>query len=232
MRIHHYIMATFMLLAAPAQAGDLIGFVERLNQHDYNSVLSEEGIQMASLSLPTGALSVAQMEEYLNNITTMIAEFEQHTSHGESSTGRFYLSRPGKLRWEYDPPVPLLVVLSNNKLTMLDKELEQITFGKTEDHLAALLTKPVIRLSKDTKIIHFGTHSGITRLSIQHPTKAEIGTMTLIFRAKPLTLTGIEMEDQNHNLTTVHFKDTIYGTTIDKDLFVIKDPRIFGKKPR
>ena len=228
MRLFILCLAVAMpVVAASGSARNVNQLIEQINRQDAYSVLSEQ--LTVPVAASNGALTATQIEAYLNHVTTMVAEFAQYTSKGEQSTGRFYLSRPGKLRWEYDPPVPLVIAVQGTKLTMLDKELDQLTFGDTEDHLAALLTKPNISLVKDVKIVALTTNSGVTRITLVHPTKPETGKMTLVFKANPLQLEGIEVEDVGGMITSVQFSAILMGGTIDKSLFVIRDPRIFKK---
>src|SRR5262249_37609976 len=53
---------------------------------------------------------IARVEAYLNALRTMQAHFLQVAENGATAQGQFYLSRPGKLRLEYDPPVPILMI--------------------------------------------------------------------------------------------------------------------------
>ena len=76
---------------------------------------------------PEERRTVSQAERYLNDIKTLQARFIQESSNGGVAQGRIYLSRPGKLRFEYDPPTPILIVSSGLVVTYYDRELEQVS---------------------------------------------------------------------------------------------------------
>jgi len=80
---------------------------------------------VAALSAEEQA-DVARIEEYLNGISTLSSEYYQINPDGSVAQGMFYLSRPGKLRFEYVPPSPLLVVGDGVWLHYYDRELGQV----------------------------------------------------------------------------------------------------------
>ena len=72
--------------------------------------------------------TIERLENYLSGITTITSDFSQAAPDGSISAGRFYLQRPNKMRWEYKPPVPILMVANGLELVYYDKELEQVTY--------------------------------------------------------------------------------------------------------
>ena len=70
---------------------------------------------------------VGRAEQYLNAITTLQAKFLQIGPRGEIAEGVFYLARPGKLRFEYNPPAPALIVADGFRLVFYDRDLDQVT---------------------------------------------------------------------------------------------------------
>ncbi|MDE3060750.1 MAG: outer membrane lipoprotein carrier protein LolA, partial [Pseudomonadota bacterium] len=71
--------------------------------------------------------TIHRIEDYLSNLTTIVSDFTQVAPDGTLSTGKFYLKRPGKMRWQYNPPTPILMVSSGSELVYYDIELDQIT---------------------------------------------------------------------------------------------------------
>ena len=74
---------------------------------------------------------LTQIENYLNNIKFLNASFIQESSTGEISKGKFLLSRPGKMRVEYDKPTPLLIIANGSVLAYTDLELEETSYLST-----------------------------------------------------------------------------------------------------
>src|SRR3972149_6806408 len=72
------------------------------------------------------AADLARIEKYLNNMRTMSAHFFQSTSGG-GAEGTLYLARPGRLRVEYSPPTPVLIVSDGNQVHYYDFELNQVS---------------------------------------------------------------------------------------------------------
>ena len=80
--------------------------------------------------------------EYLENIDTLNGDFTQIAPSGAISVGKFYLRRPGFLRFEYEPPTPLLLVANGGMVYVRDEALEttdSYPVGKTP--LKFLLSK-------------------------------------------------------------------------------------------
>ena len=90
---------------------------------------------------------MARVEQYLNSITTMKARFLQTSATGNVSSGTYYVRRPGRLRFEYDPPVPILIVADGTQVTMVDfkqQDFSQWPIGWTA---ASFLVAENLRLS-------------------------------------------------------------------------------------
>ena len=75
-----------------------------------------------------GAETVADIEAYLNDLTTVRARFSQANADGSYDTGILWLWRPGKARIEYSPPTDILVVADGTWLIYFDAELDQVSY--------------------------------------------------------------------------------------------------------
>src|SRR3546814_9698952 len=93
---------------------------------------SEAGRGMQPLS-PEDRAVVERFEAYLNSIDALEARFSQVDSQNKRATGKIYLSRPGKLRFEYDPPVPVLIVANGRFLIHYDRELKTASYINQRD---------------------------------------------------------------------------------------------------
>src|SRR5690554_5782401 len=60
--------------------------------------------------------TIQRVEDYLNSIKTLDARFQQVDSNNKRASGRIYIQKPGKLRFEYDPPTPVLIVANGRHL--------------------------------------------------------------------------------------------------------------------
>ena len=70
---------------------------------------------------------LGRIENYLNSIHTLKSNFIQTASTGERATGVLFLNRPGRIRVQYDPPSPILLVANGAFIIYVDKNLEQIS---------------------------------------------------------------------------------------------------------
>lgn len=170
---------------------------------------------------------IAAAEAHLNSITTITSEFIQVGPTGDVATGQFYLSRPGKLRWQYHPPVPVIITANNGTITYFDAELEQVSYLSAKETLASFLTRKNIQFKDDISVIGSNSSDGILRIVLAQKGKEDEGTMALVFEEKPLLLRKIEIADAAKKTTSINFNNPQYGMKLDDKLFVLKNPRMF-----
>src|SRR3546814_7064037 len=91
---------------------------------------------------PDDVAAVARVERYLNDIQTLQGRFVQVSSNGAYAEGDIYLDRPGHLRFDYDPPSPVLIIANGLSLLYYDEELKEATFlplwERSEEHTSEL----------------------------------------------------------------------------------------------
>lgn len=144
-----------------------------------------------------------RIQRYLNSITTMRARFLQISPAGDISRGIILLSRPGRLRIEYDPPVPVLILTEGNWLMFYDKELEQPSYAPIRDTLAGFLVRENIRLSDHDVSHEIFVGKGVIRVAITRREAPENGKLTLVFSDKPLRLRQWTITDDRGDETRV-----------------------------
>jgi outer membrane lipoprotein-sorting protein len=178
-----------------------------------------------------GRTEIGRIEAYLNGLVTLEARFLQVTSTGEYAAGKVYIQRPGRLRIEYDPPVPVLIVANRGLLNYLDKELEQVSRVPLDSTPAGLLVRDRISLLSDEFIVtDFERESQALRLTVVHASDPQEGSLTLVLADRPLELKKWMVTDAQGVTTTVSLMDARVGIRPDPELFEFKDPTLF--KPR
>ena len=189
------------------------------------------------LAIPTLALAssraddISRVEAYLSTLTTLQANFTQIAPDGSISTGKFYLKRPGKMRWDYAPPSKILLISDGEDIVYFDGELGQVNYLSVDETLASFLTRPGIRLeSEATKLVAFESGHGVIRASLVQKTREKEGMLTLEFTDNPLALRQMTMRDAAGNLTSIQLQGAKYGVALGDALFVFRDPR--GSTPR
>jgi outer membrane lipoprotein-sorting protein len=171
---------------------------------------------------------VGRIEAYLNRIRTLQARFLQVTSTGELSVGTLFISRPGKLRIEYDPPVPILIVAARGVLTYFDKELEQVSEIDLESTPAGILVRETVSFfSGDFTLTRFRRQAGAARVTLVRTEDPQEGSLTLIFSDRPLTLRKWIVTDAQGVKTTVSLLKTRFGLPLNPELFQFEAPDPF-----
>lgn len=175
--------------------------------------------------------TIARVEVYLSQLSTIKARFNQVAPDGSVQTGTFFLKRPGKMRWEYDPPTPVLLVSNGSTITYYDSDLGQVNYIDINDTLAGFLTRNDIQLDNAaTKVTKFEAATDVIRITVVDATKPTEGALTLEFVDRPLQLKFMTVSDAAGAETHVQLQGAEYGSALDNSLFVFKDPR--GVVPR
>ncbi|MBM3618369.1 MAG: outer membrane lipoprotein carrier protein LolA [Alphaproteobacteria bacterium] len=178
--------------------------------------------------------SVTRVEKYLSGLTTILADFVQIAPDGSLVSGKFYLQRPGKMRWQYEPPTPILMVADGRHLIFYDYELDQTSYIPLQDTLAGFLARKDIKFGKDVVITAIEEGAGTLRLTMVQKSKPKDGSLTLEFATEPLQLRNMLVFDATGQQTTVALNNARYGVPLDAKLFIFDDtikPRIGKKKP-
>lgn len=168
---------------------------------------------------------VARIERYLNQLTTLDSRFVQFSAQGIAE-GRIILSRPGDMRIEYEPPVPLLMVASGFLLMYHDRELIQTSYLPVSETPAAFLLDEKIELSGDVTITGFERGPASVRLTIIETEAADAGSVTLTFEDTPLRLVKWQVTDAQGNEVDVALLEPKFGVEVDPDLFSLIDPAL------
>jgi outer membrane lipoprotein-sorting protein len=185
-----------------------------------------------AVALDPGALQMLQnIETYLNGIRTVEADFLQVASTGDTAAGKLYIKRPGRMRIDYQPPPPILVIADGTFLVYYDKELQQVTHIPLGSTPAGILLDPQISLNDERlTVTNFEAEAGAVRVTIvrsEHPAE---GSLTLVFSEAPLQLRKWLVIDGQGIGTSVSLVNAEFGGKLDSDLFVFRDPRIFDRK--
>ena len=172
------------------------------------------------------ALIIKQVEEYIGNIKTITADFMQASSNGGFAEGKFYIKRPGKMRLEYLPPSPVLILSNGDDLIYYDKDLDQTSNIDIDDTPAAILLNKDIKLDKgDYKVTNITKGPGVIEVSVALDGDIEEGILTLFFSTKPLKLKQWRIKDAQNIVTTISLYNQKKGMELDNLLFKLKDKR-------
>ena len=168
---------------------------------------------------------IARIERYLNELTTLDSRFVQFSGQGIAE-GRIILSRPGEMRIEYEPPIPVLMVAKGFLLMYHDRDLGQTSYLPVSETPASFLLEDVIRLSGDVDITGFERGPASIRITVLQTETPDAGSVTLTFEDAPLRLVKWHVKDAQGNEVDVALLEPKFGVEVDPDLFSLVDPAL------
>ncbi len=171
--------------------------------------------------------TLKMLEDYLNKARTLTADFEQIDNNGKLSHGKFYLSRPGKLRLQYTNPNPLLIVTDGEFLIHHDPSTKEITTMAISETPAEFILRHTIDFEKDIKVIKFQEEQNFYKVTLAKTATAEAGTLMLKFSKAPLQLIQWIVIDSQGLDTTVNLMNLKTNTTLNQNLFVFQEASNF-----
>ncbi len=161
---------------------------------------------------PANQKLLTQVETYLNQQTSITANFLQVYDDGATRTGKAWLERPGRMRFEYDPPDKQLLVAGNGLLVYHDPELNQTTnIPLSATPLGLLLSQHVDLTSKNVEVTKITAQPGEDDITLVRRDKPAAGTLTLVFSTNPLELHQWVVVDAQGRMTRVSLFDIAPG---------------------
>jgi outer membrane lipoprotein-sorting protein len=162
---------------------------------------------------------ISQIEAYLNGLTALTANFLQVAADGSTRTGKAWLQRPGKMRFEYDPPDPQLLVAGFGLLVYHDPALDQTTnIPLSATPLGILLSNHVV-LSGGVSVTDIQQGLGEIDITLIRTGQAAQGSLTLVFGTNPLQLRQWQVLDAQQRETRVSLYDIAPGGPFPDSLF-------------
>lgn len=192
-------------------------------------LLAPIGAHAQVTALPLNGRDEADLQRvqaYLNGIHTLKAHFLQVAPDGAMSQGTVWMQRPGRMRFQYDPPAPYLLVASEGQLTFEDKSIQQISQAPLGMTPLGMLLSDHIKLSGPVTVVNLRRLPGQLQLTLVRTSSPHDGTLTLLFTENPLTLRQWTVLDAQRRETTVTLENVEQGITLPAGLFVFHDPRV------
>ncbi|MDT0509335.1 outer membrane lipoprotein carrier protein LolA [Novosphingobium sp. MMS21-SN21R] len=189
----------------------------------------------ALLAAPTAAQAQATSPDVtravtaLRGISTLRANFVQTDRSGQSTSGVLTLKRPGKIRFQYQKGVPLLIVGDGKALTMIDYEVRQVQRWPISNSPLGALLDPNKDVARFAKLLPTGD-PGVISLQVRDPKHPEYGTITMIFVRSAAAPGGLQLDswvalDSQNKRTTIRLTGHQYGVAVDDKTFKWTDPR-------
>ncbi len=187
-----------------------------------------------ALAAPTPAADLAQVQRHLRAVATMTANFAQTDRAGKTLTGTLTLKRPGRIRFQYRPGVPLLIVGDGRALTMIDYSVRQVSRWPIGDSPLAVLLDPDRDIARFAHVVP-GGDPDMLAIEGRDPKHPEFGTITIAFArdaAAPggLSLRGWTVLDAQNNRSTVTLSRQRFNGPVADGQFRWRDPRPQGPR--
>ena len=172
-------------------------------------------------------MSLGKISGYLNNLQTAKGEFTQVNEDGSISTGTIYIKRPGRMRFEYNPPESTLVVVGANTVVIHDKKSNQSgeSYPLNRTPLSIILAQNV-DLGQARMVTGHSFDGTATVVTAQDPANPEYGNIQLKFTDGPVELRQWVINDSNGSQTTVILGDLQKGGNLPNRLFDVGSARI------
>ncbi len=166
---------------------------------------------------------LARIDSALNATSSFSGRFAQYASDGSFAQGTIYLRRPGKLRFEYDTPNPLLIVSDGVTLTQQDRVLETTDRVPLSSTPLNFFLKENVNLANDTEVTSLIKTFNEIRVTARDGSGDIDGAITMVFDAQNIALREWIISDSFGGETRVILSDLKYNERINPRLFVLRD---------
>ncbi len=181
-------------------------------------------LALIALGAPAFAekISLGDLSNYLNGLSTVATDFTQVNADGTIATGRLFIRRPGRVRFEYAPPDQSLVMAGGQQVAIFDAKSnqppEQYPLKRTPLNL---ILAADINLGRAKMVVGHNEVENTTRVVAQDPDNPGYGTIELVFTANPVELRQWIITDDVGSQTTVILGEMKKGGSIPASYFDI-----------
>jgi len=170
------------------------------------------------------AEAVRRINAYFNDITNLQGRFEQVDSTDKQSNGRFYVQRPGKIRFDYAPPSALRIVADGSHLAIEDSDLKTVEKYPINSTPFRLLLSEAVDLERDSRIVGVESQEGTLAITLEDKSGDAAGAIKLVFESgDELQLREWIITDAQGLTTRVTITDVVSGRKVATDFFTAKE---------
>ena len=183
-------------------------------------------VVLASAGSAQDKLPLESISDYLNGLVTAETTFTQFNEDGSRSTGKLYLKRPGRMRFEYDPPNDGIVIAGGSTVIVHDKKSNQPpeTYPLKRTPLSLILARRV-DLGQANMVTGHSSEGELTVVRAQDPENPEFGYIDLKFSANPVALQQWVVTNEQGTRTAVVLNGLQTGMSLSDTLFNTQTPR-------
>jgi len=215
-------MNFFAPLAAAAMIAGASPLLPALKQAPVSPTIAAPAAA-AQLSGTERAALLKEASQALATVKTARGRFEQYSPDGSFSTGQFAMQRPGKVRFDYDDPVPLLMVSDGTTVALQDSDLETTDRVPLKSTPLSLLLSDRLDFESQANVIDVRRANGRTNITVQDKSGDMEGTLTLVLASADNSLVGWRTTDANGGNTSVTLTNVETGARLNPRLFILRD---------
>ena len=175
--------------------------------------------------------TIQKIENYFHSFQTLKGRFAQKGADHNIVQGTFYLQRPGKMRFDYDAPVPVSIIADGTWLIHYDSELEQASRALQSSTPADFFTRKKVKFGKDFFVEDLKETDQQISVLVSNPQEEDY-KVRLFFLKNPLTLKSWEVIRQGQVSTKVTLLTFKTDIQIDNGLFSFISPEWEKEKRR
>lgn len=206
-----------LLLAAPAFAQD------QLRPRMPVAAIQAVDATRVELQGDARAAALAQANRVLNGTQRLQGRFVQISPDGSRAGGMFYMQRPGKLRFEYDPPATLLIVSDGSVVALRDRALRTTDRTPLRSTPLNLILRTEVNLARDARIVRVGRQGGWLMITARDRSGQTDGQIQLNFFGDAAELRSWDVVDATGARTRVTLTDMTQPASFNQSLFRLED---------
>lgn len=166
--------------------------------------------------------AVRTVGAYFNNLKSLRGEFVQVGPRGHISSGTFYLNKPGRLRFEYSPPNPFLIVTDGTWLVVNNRKKNKADYYPLSQTPLRLVLADEVNLLKEAKILHVNESSDEISVTLEDRDQLVSGQLTVVYDHKSKNLKQWVIIDGQGLRTTISLKSLTNDVAMDPSLFKVR----------
>ena len=168
---------------------------------------------------------IRKAENYLNNLDTARSRFTQIAPDGSRRTGTFYLDKPGKLRFEYDPPTQDFIVADGTFIYFYDAELNEQTHAPIGQTLADFILRENLNIGEDVIVTDVTRGGGLLQITLVQKEDPKAGSLKLGFQESPVfSLKKWRVTDAQGSIVEIVLADIQTNARPASELFIYRNP--------
>ena len=187
---------------------------------------ADSPLQSARLSIEDQA-DLQRIAAYLNGITTMTARFYQRSTNGGPAGGWLWMERPGRMRFQYDPPNPILLLADRFYIYYIDTQLAEVSQVGLRSTPAWFLLRVPISFA-DLDVTRFTRGDNSLQVTVVDPKAPDQGSLTMLFTDHPMALRQWTIIDQQRHVTSVSLSQHAVERDIDNKASTALNQRFIG----